>query len=342
MSMRTSGGLPAPMLSEGFSPAPPAGGQGNSLDPAPPASSTLRTIFMGPNGPRAGWRLAIFLVLFFALVALASVAARHFVHGQQQAGPASGPLETILQEGVAVALLLFVTFVMTKIEKRTLADYGLPWRNAFRGRFWEGMLWGFAALTTLLLVLRATGDYSFGAPAIHGRQIAAYGAAWGAAFLLVGFFEESLVRGYPQFTLTTGMGFWPSAILLSAVFGSGHLSNPGETWLGGLNAGLFGFLLCLLLRRTGNLWLPIGFHCSWDWGESFFYGVPDSGFVSPGHFLSSSFQGSKWITGGTVGPEGSALCVALLLVLWVLFSFRFREARYPNPAALGDPRRRPS
>jgi hypothetical protein len=26
-------------------------------------------------------------------------------------------------------------------------------------------------------------------------------------------------------------------------------------------------------------------------------------------------------------------------VLWILFSFRFREARYPDPAALGDHRR---
>jgi hypothetical protein len=151
--------------------------------------------------------------------------------------------------------------------------------------------------------------------------------------------EEFLFRGYALFTLTTGIGFWPSAILLSAGFGAVHLTNQGETWIGGLSAGLFGFLFCLILRRTGDLWLAIGFHCSWDWGESFFYGVPDSGFVSPGHFLSSSFQGNKWITGGSVGPEGSVLCIVVLLVLWILFSFRFREARYPDPAALGDHRR---
>lgn len=340
MNMRTSGGFPAPMFSEGLSPAPPAGSDGNPLEPAPPppAPSTLNAIFMGPNGPRAGWRLAIFLVLLFALAFLIGLVAKHFLHGQQP-GPASGPLGTIIAEGASFALVLFVSFVMTKIEKRTLADYGLPWRNAFQGKFWEGMVWGFAALTALLLALRAAGAYSFGAPAIHGREIAQYAAVWGVAFLLVGFFEEFLVRGYAQFTLTTGIGFWPSAILLSAAFGALHLGNSGETWLGGLSAGLFGFLFCLLLRRTGNLWLPIGFHCSWDWGESFFYGVPDSGFVSPGHFLSSSFRGNKWITGGSVGPEGSVLCVVLLLVLWILFCFRFRQARYPDPAALGDPRR---
>lgn len=340
MNMRTSGGFPAPMFSEGLSPAAPLGGDGNPLEPAPPPPpSTANVIFMGPNGLRAGWRLTIFFAQLFALAFLIGLIARHFLHGQQP-GPADGYLSTILSEGATFSVVLFASFVMAKIENRTLADYGLPWRNAFRGKFWEGMVWGFLALSALLLSLRAAGVYSFGAPAIHGRDIAFYAAAWGLAFLLVGFFEEFFVRGYAQFTLTTGIGFWPAAILLSAAFGALHLSNPGETWIGGLSAGLFGFLFCLVLRRTGDLWLAIGFHCSWDWGESFFYGVPDSGFVSPGHFLSSSFQGNKWLTGGSVGPEGSVLCIVLLLVLWILFSFRFPEARYPDPAALGDHRRR--
>jgi membrane protease YdiL (CAAX protease family) len=327
------------MFSEGLSPAAPPGGDGNPLEPAPPPPpSTANVVFMGPNGLRAGWRLLIFLGIFFTLAFLIGVVARHFI-GDQQPGPAEGYLSTILSEAATFALVLVCSFVMTKIEKRTLADYGLPWRKAFRGKFWEGMVWGFAALTALLLSLRAAGAYSFGPPAIHGRDVAFYAAVWGVAFLLVGFVEEFLFRGYALFTLTTGIGFWPSAILLSAGFGAVHLTNQGETWIGGLSAGLFGFLFCLILRRTGDLWLAIGFHCSWDWGESFFYGVPDSGFVSPGHFLSSSFQGNKWITGGSVGPEGSVLCIVVLLVLWILFSFRFREARYPDPAALGDHRR---
>ena len=32
-----------------------------------------------------------------------------------------------------------------------------------------------------------------------------YGLVWAFAFLLVGFFEESLMRGYLQFTLTRGL-----------------------------------------------------------------------------------------------------------------------------------------
>jgi membrane protease YdiL (CAAX protease family) len=73
----------------------------------------------------------------------------------------------------------------------------------------------------------------------------------------------------------------------------------------------------LSLRRTGSIWFAIGMHASWDWGETYLYSVPDSGMVAPGHLLNSSFHGPAWITGGTVGPEGSAFAF-LTLVLWAV------------------------
>jgi hypothetical protein len=80
--------------------------------------------------------------------------------------------------------------------------------------------------------------------------------------------------------------------------------------------------------------MAIGFHAAWDWGETYFYGVADSGQVAVGHLFNASFAGPQWITGGTVGPEGSYFCVALLLLLFALFCVLLRETRYPNPAAI--------
>ncbi len=85
-----------------------------------------------------------------------------------------------------------------------------------------------------------------------------------------------------------------------------------------------------MLRRTGTLWLPVGFHAAWDWGETFFYGVPDSGEVAPGHLFNASLTGSKWLTGGSVGPEASVLCIFLIAVLFVLFAALWPEVRYPQ------------
>jgi membrane protease YdiL (CAAX protease family) len=148
-------------------------------------------------------------------------------------------------------------------------------------------------------------------------------------FLVVGLFEEFLLRGYSQFTLSRGIGFWPSAVALSCAFGLAHLRNGGEHWTGLLAAACIGFFFCLTLRRTGSLWFAVGFHAAWDWGETYFYSVPDSGMVSPGHLLSSSLRGPDWLSGGSVGPEGSFLCFAVIALVWIAF-----DRLYPRSAQL--------
>ena len=153
-------------------------------------------------------------------------------------------------------------------------------------------------------------------------------AAWGGAFLLSAIAEEFLYRGYAQFTLTTGIGFWPAAAVLSALFGLGHLGNKGENIFGAFSVVSFGLLLCLFLRRTGTLWCAVGFHLGYDWGQTFFYGVPNSGFIPSHNLFNVTLHGSHWLTGGTVGPEASVICPLVLAVVAILFSLRHREARY--------------
>ncbi|MGA9508009.1 MAG: CPBP family intramembrane glutamic endopeptidase, partial [Candidatus Sulfotelmatobacter sp.] len=124
------------------------------------------------------------------------------------------------------------------------------------------------------------------------------------------------------------MGFWPAAVLLSCMFGLIHMRNGGEQWPGLLAAAAIGFFFCLTLRRTGNLWFAVGFHAAWDWGETFFYSVPDSGTIFPGHLLKSSFHGPAWLTGGGVGPEGSVLCFLVIAVTWAAFAKAYPAVKY--------------
>jgi membrane protease YdiL (CAAX protease family) len=183
-------------------------------------------------------------------------------------------------------------------------------------------------LTALMLVLHLAGGFEFGSLALHGTRILKYGFFYAVLFLATGFFEEFLFRGYSQWVLSRGMHFWPAAALLSVGFGAIHSANPGEAKTGLIAAGLIGFFFCLTLRRTGSLWWAIGFHASWDWGESFLYSVPDSGGVVPGHLLNSRFHGPAWLTGGSVGPEGSLLIFVLLAMLWILFDRMHPQVRY--------------
>ena len=298
-----------------------------SDDPqAPPADSTTRRVFIGPNGLRAGWRLLIFMAILVAMSNVARIILRRFFPDALDPVQLT-PLRIIAPDLLVCFILTVAAWTMSKIEGRRLGQYGLPRSEALRKNFWVGLLIGLLATSSTVLAIFALHGVRFTSAAMHGTAIVT-AAAWGLAFLLSGLAEEFLFRGYAQFTLTTGMGFWPSAFLLSGLFGLGHASNGGETVLGSLSVVSFGLLLCLFLRRTGNLWCAVGFHLGYDWGQTFLYGVPNSGLLPSQSLLNASLSGPRWLTGGTVGPEASILCPIVLAIVAIVFSLKYRDARY--------------
>jgi hypothetical protein len=48
----------------------------------------------------------------------------------------------------------------------------------------------------------------------------------------------------------------------------------------------------------------------------------------PGRLTNSSFHGPDWLTGGSVGPEGSYLVFVVIGALWVLFDRAYPEVKY--------------
>jgi membrane protease YdiL (CAAX protease family) len=288
--------------------------------------SILLRVFYGPSELRVGWRLGIFLAIVIALINATNVIVGRLLHGADRT--------TLFLVFLVINffIFLFASWIMGRIEGSTIADYGLPWRRMFGVQFWQGILLGFASITGLLLAMRVAGVFYFGGIALHGADIWKWAIVYALVFILVALREEFRARGYGLFTLSAGIGFWPASILSAAYFGYSHHGNSGENWIGLFNAGAFGLLACLLLRRTGNLWMPIGVHMAFDWGETFFYGVPDSGQTLPGHLLNSSSSGPSWLSGGTVGPEGSLLCTVLIVVVWLICAAWLRDVKYPKRA----------
>ncbi|HUJ49360.1 MAG TPA: type II CAAX endopeptidase family protein [Bryobacteraceae bacterium] len=284
---------------------------------------------MGREGLRAGWRLALYLIMGTAIFLLLALGLR-VIAGRY----ARQPLWSELFAEIAVlAAALAAAWIMSRIEKRSVGVYGLPARSAFGKLFFAGAVWGLLGITALLLIMRGIGVFSFGGLALHGLRIWRFAAFWGALFLVVGFTEEFVFRGYTQYTLAQGIGFWPSALLFSLIFGGIHLGNPGEAWIGAVAAALIGLFFCFTLWRTGSLWFAVGLHGAWDWGESYLYSVPDSGGMVPGHLMRPSFHGSRWLTGGTVGPEGSVLVFVVIAVFFVAFDRAYREVKFGKTSA---------
>jgi hypothetical protein len=298
----------------------------SSLDSSAPTFAAVaqpsyaRTLFLDAGGLRPGWGIVFYFLMYYGLQRLVGLWSDSWKLGELRSAMA--------EEFLSLLAALIPALILAKVEQRSWKSYGLPLRQAFGKLFWVGAVWGFAGITILIGSQYELHAFDFGHIVLHGIKMAKFAAFWMLMFLLVAFFEEYLLRGYSQFTLTRGLGFWPAAVLLSSLFGLIHLWNGGEEWPGLLAAAAIGFFFCLTLRRTGSLWFAIGFHAAWDWGETFFYSVPDSGTVFPGHLLSSSFHGPHWLTGGSVGPEGSALCFVVIAVLWLAFDRTYREAKY--------------
>ena len=302
----------------------------SSLSPAAPMptrADRLKLVFWGPDGLRAFWRLAIFVAIVFGLRFGISRTLRllHIVKPHLPAAIDVSAKTVLLQESLAFLCVLLATLIMGSIEKRSLGDYGLPRRGAFGIRFFEGLVWGFFAECATMFTLYLTGNVTVNAFDLTGSAAVRYALLWLAAFVMVGFFEEFLFRGYPQFTLSTGIGFWPAALILSGLFWLGHMGNPGETWVGGFATALAALLFCVSLWLTGNLWFAIGMHAAWDWAETYFFGVADSGIPANGHLLNTTLSGSKWMTGGTVGPEGSVVELVIVSAVIGLLFLRFRR-----------------
>ncbi len=294
-------------------------------------------IFIGPQGLRAGWSI----LLFAALCAVLWFAAGFFVQPwmHYRTDEPIPPLAGLLMELSQLVPVMIATGLMAMLERRPLLFYGFQGRA--RGvRFLSGRVWGFVAISVLVLVLRLLGYLSIEGRALGGIAALKYACEWGGLFLLVGLTEESTFRGYVQFTITRGIGFWWGMLLFAAIFGLMHRTNPGESPVGLLGVCGAGLIFCLSLWYTGSLWWAVGFHAAWDWGQSYFYGTADSGMVAQGHLFSEHAVGRALWSGGATGPEGSVLVFPLLLVVALMMYFWWgRRGESPFAGAAWRPMR---
>jgi uncharacterized protein len=323
-------------------------------EPIPaPQPSVLHKIFIGKDGLRAGWSLLIFIALFAAIAFCVNVIGhRLFPHDAKTAKTAADmsatPRAVFVPESIGFLVTLLATWIMSKIERRPISLYGLGF-NRRLPHFFAGLAWGVICLSLLVLTLWKTGLLIVDSRLLSGSDIFRYGGIWLFGFLLVGLFEEYSTRGYLQYTLTRGLaalyqwafktchsqalGFWTSAVFFSILFGLGHSKNPGESPIGLLSAGLAGMVFCLSLWRTGSLWWAIGFHATWDWSQSFLYGVADSGTMVQHHLLATHPVGRPIFSGGATGPEGSVFILAVFALIALIILFTLPRARYGETAA---------
>jgi membrane protease YdiL (CAAX protease family) len=321
-----------------------------------PLSSQPRpehTTHFGRFGLRAGWSILAALLLYYLLtmiltpIFLTATGTHQQAVAEATAVAAAQPIAigarlTIATEAAVLAAVAITTFALSRIERRKLSVYGIG-----RSRLLDilpGAFTGLATLSLLIAALHTAHALVFDTQALHGAAIYLSGAKWLLAFLIVGLFEESSTRGFLQYTLMRGLiglgerispqharaiAFWLAAVIMSILFGYLHIGNPGETTPGIAMVFCAGLLFSYALWRTGSLWWAIGFHTTWDWAQSFLYGVPDSGSLSNGRLFLTHPAGSTILSGGIDGPEGSILVLPTLLLVALIIRFTTRPGPQP-------------
>jgi membrane protease YdiL (CAAX protease family) len=300
---------------------------------------TLSRLFISPDERRlrSGWRLILQFVLMMVLsllfVPLVMIAAGLLpgiglldaggeLSQESGAGMLAGQAMNLL--GITVSVYLARRF----LDRRSFRSLGLERAGASRtagaGR---GLLFGFV-LAALMMGLIYVVESALGWLRFEGMAWQSQDAAfvlgntllWLAIFVMVGWQEELLSRGYWLRNLIDGLNVPLAALLSSLGFSLLHLNNPNISWtaiVGLVAAGLW-FAFAALV--TKQLWVPIGAHIGWNFFEATVFGFPVSGMDTFGVIRQTPTGPVVW-TGGAFGPEAGlivlpALALGALAVWW--------------------------
>src|SRR5438045_1994337 len=125
----------------------------------------VKGLFVGVKGVRSGWRVLLYCAVLAVCVSSCVFAIRAVRARLAIPSPPAGvltPGRAALNEAALLLSVLLTSSLFGRFEKRRLADYGLPVRTPAAVRFLEGLLWGVALMSSVLLILRLTGNFRFG------------------------------------------------------------------------------------------------------------------------------------------------------------------------------------
>jgi len=285
----------------------------------------MKTIFLSSSETRlrSGWRLILQSVLLGAILVCTLFP---FVFNLELLNSGKGLLLSQVAEffGITVSVFLARRF----LDKRSFKSLGFKMdRRAF-----ADLAAGFG-ISSLMMALVFILEKSMGWLTIidFAWERDSFQKVWSQtllylfAYILVGWNEELLSRGYHLQTLADGLGLKWAVLTSSIIFGVLHISNPNATWIGAAGIFFAGIFLAFGYIRTKQLWLPIGLHIGWNFFEGVVFGFPVSG-TQTYRLINILVDGPELWTGGLFGPEAGLVMVPVLL-MGILMIYRYTHGR---------------
>ena len=152
-------------------------------------------------------------------------------------------------------------------------------------------------------------------------------------FLIQGMSEEFIFRGYLMITIGGKVSPLPGLIVSSVFFSLAHAANPGFGPLVFFNLALFGGFAGLYIICTGDIWGACAIHSIWNFTQGNIYGISVSGTGDvESIFRTTAISGSKILTGGDFGIEGSIFTTLILLAAIGLVLLKMRRSQLKESA----------
>ncbi|MFH1501451.1 MAG: CPBP family intramembrane glutamic endopeptidase [Candidatus Eisenbacteria bacterium] len=215
------------------------------------------------------------------------------------------------------------------VDRKRLRSLGLYMRPGWSLDFAKGG--GLAVLVlgvifAFSLIVGTISVEGFSRPAPEGTNVVAYLVGTLVAFLLVGFYEELMFRGYVLQRVNERAGRFVSILVASLLFAVLHGANPGADAFGIVNTTIIAVILSVLYFRTRSLWMPVGFHFAWNFFLGYVYSMPVSGLPIYGILNVVEVDPESRLTGGSYGPEAGLACT-IALALWGVWLIWKRTGR---------------
>ena len=281
----------------------------------------LSRIFISTDEPRlrAGWRLVIQTIIMLLLLVCIGFPAWLLAYLPERS--ISDQQLMLLNQGISfIAIVLSVFLARRYLDKRSISSMGLKLSYKLIWDLVVGFLIAFLSLAFLYFMEILLGWAKFNSFAWDKQTPAAvlYGTILALViFILVGWSEELLSRGYHLQTLASGSNIIFGLIASSTIFGILHITNPNATWISIIGIFFAGLFLGFGYIRTRQLWLPIGLHIGWNFSEGVIFGFPVSGW-SGFQITNNTFTGPPLWTGGSFGPEAGLIVLPALLIGTIL------------------------
>lgn len=280
--------------------------------------------------------------LVWFLVAAAWFLFSDLVAQRASEGLNSGDLQEPLYRLFLLFLLIVGYWAMSRIgQRRTVSAQAtaLVRRPGWGREFALGAALGWAGVLACVLPVALIGGLVITAfTNAHQYFVAVLDLVALAAGSLA---LEIAFRGYPFLRLAEALGPGLGAFFMAVVYAVWRTHNAPTTTASVLVSFFLGLVLSIAVLRTRALWVSWGFHFAWIATMSVLFGLPVSGALNYSPILVTNATGPAWISGGGMGPEGSAFAV---LVSFLLMFFMVRSTAdlhhkygFPEIVAAGIP-----